>query len=281
MMFSIQYLTIVAVLLPFITAQANCRSDPRSAVAIATEVTSGHRPQLGDPRSRPLKPVDSMLTPRLEAGTINWGFQRGRASSLVASGVQTPRANLIDCFSGGAEFVAPVQGRRFLAPCRFITQTAEHLKKILKSEGAKQPFALDVDHAHLAVAAETWDEKYRNMHRDDILPVLLRDTSLVAIYHSVCHTPIADRKHAGTTGPTFVGFYDGRSIEQLPSRKAGSDPAHAQYYRTFAWFYTSVNKSGELVLSTKDQSAAIDIFFDDEDPPVPVPDIVSVSTRTN
>jgi hypothetical protein len=242
MMFPIQYLTIVAVLLPFITAQANCRSDPRSAGAIGTEVASGHRPQ---------------------------------------SGIESPRANLIDCFSGETEFVAIAQGMRFLAPCRFVKQTTEHLKKILKSEGAKQPFALDVDHAHLAVTAETWDGKYRNMHRDEILPVLLRDTSLVAIYHSVCHTPIADRKNAGTTGPTFVGFYDGRSIQQLPSRKAGSDPAHAQYYRTFAWFYASMNKSGELVLSAKGKSAGIDIFFDDEDPPVPVPDIVNVSTSTN
>jgi len=242
MMFPIQYLTIVAVLLPFITAQANCRSDPRSAGAIGTEVTSGHRPQ---------------------------------------SGIQTPPANSIDCFSGETEFVAIAQGRRFFAPCQFIRQTTQHLKKILKSEGAKQPVALDVDHAHLAVTAETWDEKYRNLHRDEILPVLLRDTSLVAIYHSVCHTPIMDRNNASTTGPTFVGFYDGRSIKQLPSRKAGSDPAHAQYYRTIAWFYTSVNKSGELVLSAKGESAGIEIFFDDEDPPAPVPDIVNVNTSTN
>ena len=68
MMFSIQYLTIVAVLLPFITAQANCRSDPRSAAAIGTEVPSGHQPQLGNRLARPLKPVDSRLTPRLDDG---------------------------------------------------------------------------------------------------------------------------------------------------------------------------------------------------------------------
>jgi len=281
MMFPIQYLTIVAVLLPFFTAQASCRSDPRSAAAIGTEVTSGHRPQLGNPLSRPLKPVDSMLTPRLEAGTIKWGFQRGRASPLVASGVQTPPANSIDCFSGEREFVATAQGRRFLAPCRFVKQTTEHLKNILASEATKHLVALDVDHAHLAVTAEIWDERYRDLLPNEILPVLLRDSSLVAIYHSVCHTPIADRKNAGTTGPTFVGFYDGRSIQQLPSRKAGSDPAHAQYYQTFAWFYTSVNEAGELVRSAKDKSAGIDIFFDDEDPPAPVPDMVNVSTSTN
>ena len=241
MRFSIQSLTLVTVLLPFFTAQANCRSDPRSAGAIGTEAASGHRPQLGNRLARPLKPFD--------------------------------------CFSGETEFVATAQGRRFLAPCRFAKQTTEHLKDILASEGTKRPVALDVDHAHLAVTAEIWDERYRNLFPDEILPVVLRDISLVAIYHSVCHTPIADRKNAGTTGPTFVGFYDGRSIQQLPSRKAGSDPAHAQYYRTFAWFHTSVNKSAELVHSATGKSAAFDIFVDDDHGAKPVPDIVNVSSR--
>ncbi len=43
-----------------------------------------------------LSHLDLYLTPPLEAGTIKWGFQRGRASPLVASGVQTPLANKID-----------------------------------------------------------------------------------------------------------------------------------------------------------------------------------------
>ncbi len=281
MLFPIQYLTIIAVLLPIFTAQANCRSSPRSLAEMETEVTSGHQPQLGNRLSRLLKPVDSMLTPPLEAGTR--GCQRGRASPLqilVSSGVQTPLANSIDCFSGEAEFVASVQGRRFLAPCRFITQTTEHLKKILASEGTKHPFALDVDHAHLAVTSEIWDEKYRNLLPEEILPVVLRDASLVAIYHSARHTPTTDHKCAGTTGRTFAGFYDGRRIEQLPSSKAGSDPTQPQYYRTFAWFYTSVNKSGELVLSAKGKAAAIEIFLDDDHAEAPVPDIVNVSART-
>ena len=82
MMFPTRYLTIIAVLFPIFTAQANCRSDPWSVAEMETEVTSGHQPQLGNRHSRPLKPVDSMLTPPLEAGTKLWGFQRGRASRL-------------------------------------------------------------------------------------------------------------------------------------------------------------------------------------------------------
>ncbi|MGH7887165.1 MAG: hypothetical protein ACREPG_04830 [Candidatus Binatia bacterium] len=123
------------------------------------------------------------------------------------------------------------------------------------------------------------------MRRDEILPVLLRDTSLVAIYHSACQTPIADRKTAGTTAPelskkrNFVGFYDGRKMENLPSPKADSDPTQRRNYQTFAWFSISANQSGELAFSANKNSAAIDIFLDDEYPAAPVANIVSVGTR--
>ena len=36
--------------------------------------------------------IYSMLTPPLEAGTIKWGFQRGRATPLVKHGVKSPSA---------------------------------------------------------------------------------------------------------------------------------------------------------------------------------------------
>jgi len=247
MMLPIRYLTILAVLFPICTAQANCRSDPRSGAEMETEATSGHQPQLGNRLSRPLKPVD--------------------------------------CFSGQAEFVASVQGRRFSAPCRFIRETTEQLKKILESEGAKQPFALEVDHAHLAVTSEIWDERYRDLRPDEILPVALRDTSLVAIYHSACHTPIADHKTAGTTRRELnkerhlIGFYDGRAMANLPYPKPGSEQTEGQYYRPFASFYISARKSAELVLFAKGQSVAIDIFFDDDHAAEPVPNVVNVSSN--
>lgn len=246
MMFPIQFLTIIAVLCPTFTAQAICRDQPRSVAEMATAATSVHQAQLDNRLSWALKPVA--------------------------------------CFSGEKEFVASVQGRRFLAPCRFITETTQHVNEIVASEGSKQTFALDVDHAHLAVTAEIWDEKYRELLPEEILPVVLRDTSLVAIYHSACHCPIADRKSAGTTALElnekrhFLGFYDGRAMANLPYRKPGSEQTHGQYYRPFAWFSIAAHKSGELVLSAKGKSVAIDIFFDDDHAAAPVPDIVNVST---
>lgn len=245
MMFPIRYLTFIGVLLPIFTAQAECRGKSRSVAEAETAATSMHQVQLGD-----------------------------RTPWLLKS---------IHCLSGEAEFVASVQARKFLAPCRFITETTEHLKKILESQGTKQPFALDVDHAHLAVTAEIWDEKYRDLLPEEILPVALRDTSLVAIYHSACHCPIADRKSAGTTARELnqkrLGFYDGRAMANLPYRKPGSVQTHGQYYRPFASFYISAHKSGELVLSAKGKSVAIDIFFDDDHAAAPVPDVVNVSAR--
>ena len=61
-------------------------------------VTTNNDPQLAQELAQRLADslIDSMLTPPLEAGTIKWGFQRGRASPLVASGVQTPLANSIE-----------------------------------------------------------------------------------------------------------------------------------------------------------------------------------------
>ena len=114
------------------------------------------------------------------------------------------------------------------------------------------------------------------MPSDEILPALLRDTSLVTIYHAARDALMADRKNACMTSRTFAGFYDGRSVQQLPSGKPGSDPTQAQFYRTFAWFYTSINKSIGLDHFAQKKSAAIEIFFDDDSQKARLPNIVNV-----
>ena len=48
--------------------------------------------RLRGPREKTFWILDFMLTPPLEAGTLLWGFQRGRASPLVNGGVKTPPA---------------------------------------------------------------------------------------------------------------------------------------------------------------------------------------------
>ena len=232
-MFFILYLTVLVVLLPISTGHAACRNNPPSLTANQTEIASGYREHFGQPLSRHLKAVD--------------------------------------CFSGRTEFVASVHGKTFLAPCRFITETTRHLTEISASEGGNS-FPLFVDHAHLAVTSELWEQKYRKLPNDQILPVMLRDPSLVAIYHAACSLPIVERKTAGGTPKTkeqdkkrqVVGFYDGRAMENLPYLKHGAGFDQAQHYRLFTWVYISAHPFGELAFSAKGTSMAFDISFDDD-----------------
>jgi hypothetical protein len=176
------------------------------------------------------------------------------------------------CFSGRTEFVASVHDKTFLAPCRFITETTRHLKEISESEGGNSISRFYADHAHLAVTSELWEKKYRKLPNDQILPVMLRDPSLVAIYHAACSLPIVDRKTAGGTPEAerwdkkrqFLGFYDGRPIENLPSLKRGTGLDQPQHYKSFTWFYISTHPFGELAFSVKGTSMAFDISFDDD-----------------
>jgi hypothetical protein len=233
-MFFIRYLTVLVMLLSISTGHAACRSNPSSLTANQTEIASGYRDQFAQPLSRPFKAVD--------------------------------------CFSGRTEFVASVHGKTFLAPCRFITETTRHLREISASEGGNSLSPLFADHAHLAVTSELWGKKYRKLPNDEILPVLLRDPSLVAIYHAACRLPIADRKTAGGAPETkewnkkrqLLGFYDGQAMENLPSLKRGAGLDQAQHYKSFTWFYISEHAFGELAFSAKGKSMAFNISFDDD-----------------
>jgi hypothetical protein len=233
-MFFILYLTVFVVLLPISAGHAACRNNPSSLTGNQTEIASGYRQQFGQPLSAHLKAVD--------------------------------------CFSGRTEFVASVHGKTFLAPCRFITETTRHLKEISESEGGNSLSPLYWDHGHLAVTSELWEQKYRNLPNDQILPVMLRDPSLVAIYHGACSLPIVDRKTAGGTPNAkewdqkrqVLGFYDGRAMESLPSLKRGSGLDQPQHYISSTWFYISPHPFGELAFSIKGTSMAFDISFDDD-----------------
>jgi hypothetical protein len=159
-----------------------------------------------------------------------------------------------------------------LAPCRFITETTRHLKEMSESEGSSSLFPLYWEHAHLAVTSELWEKKYRELPTDQVLPVMLRDPSLVAIYHGACSLPIVKRKTAGGTPKakewdkkrSVLGFYDGRAMENLPSLKRGAGLDQPQHYNLFTWFYISPHPSGELAFSVRGTSMAFDISFDDD-----------------
>jgi hypothetical protein len=233
-MFLIRYLTVLVVLLPISAGYAACRNNLSSLTANQTETASGYREQFGQPVFRHLRAVD--------------------------------------CFSGRTEFVTSVHGKTFLAPCRFITETTRHLKEMWESEGGNSVSPIYWDHAHLAVTSELWEKKYRKLPNDEIFPVILRDPSLVAIYHAACRLSIGDGKIAGGTPEAkerekkrqVIGFYDGRAMGDLPSLKLGSELDQPQHYILFTWFYISTHSFGELAFSVKGTSMAFDISFEDD-----------------
>lgn len=87
-----------------------------------------------------------------------------------------------DCYFGKTEFTASFQGKPFLAPCRFIHRTTNHLKVMLEIGAARYVFPLDADHAHLAVPVELWREKYSRTDGAQLLPQILHDPALIALY---------------------------------------------------------------------------------------------------
>jgi hypothetical protein len=97
-------------------------------------------------------------------------------------------------FVGSQGIRGTYMGKEFFVPCRFITESTRHLKEMLSIGAAKYLFPLDADHAHLGVPAEVWAKKYSQLPSDQILFALLREPTLVALYHTAEHLEISDRK---------------------------------------------------------------------------------------
>ena len=47
--------------------------------------------------------------------------------------------------------------------CQFVNEVMHHLKDMLDIGAARYLFPLDADHAHLAVPADVWTEKYEKL----------------------------------------------------------------------------------------------------------------------
>lgn len=173
------------------------------------------------------------------------------------------------CFYGRAEFAASFQRRKFTAPCKFIIETSRQLREILASGTAKYLFPLDADHAHLGLPTAIWDKKYNKLASNQILPALLREPSLVALYHTAEHLEpglkgqIAGEKIWGANR-NVLGFFDGRSNQILPQRADGSLAYDPVGYRWFGGFTFLAQSLGELQLVVNGAAIQFDISFDDD-----------------
>ena len=175
-----------------------------------------------------------------------------------------------DCLLGKKEFLASYKGSEFSAPCAFIKETIRHLKEMLERGAAKYLFALDLDHAHLALPADLWEKKYSKLPREKLLPALLREPTLAALYHTAEHLTIADPK-TGKVNPeamewkekrNVLGFYDGRPIRVLPPHPTGSGVGVPEPYESFGGFNFSANPRGQLHVFVANKAIVFDMTFD-------------------
>jgi hypothetical protein len=189
------------------------------------------------------------------------------------------------CSYGQKDFPASHQGRQFAAPCRFISETIRQLRELLESGTAKYLFPLDVDHGDFAIPADVWEAKYKKLPAEEILPKLLREPKLMAIYHTAVHLNAeANRKESATNiwgqKRTVVGFYNGRPNEVLPKR------SHKELYFQpgglvrFGGFTMMGHQLGELVFMSGETVVVFDMSFDNDRAASDAPSEVTVTART-
>jgi len=177
-----------------------------------------------------------------------------------------------DCYFGKADFIASFQGKEFLAPCQFILQTTGHLKTILEIGAAKYLFPLDSDHAHLAITTDLWREKYNQTNGPEILPEILREPTLVALYHTAEHLSEVDPKNSPMSAQVenwraqrnILAFYDGRPLQILPPNPDGSAHERVEGHQTVVTFFFLEHPLAELTLSALGKSHSFDLSFDDD-----------------
>ena len=175
-----------------------------------------------------------------------------------------------NCFYNNGDVVASYRGRQILVPCRFINETTRHLKQLVQTGAARYFFPLDVDSADLAVPTALWESKYSRMPVEEILPALLSEKSLMAVYRTAAYLSMVDPK-TGAIDPVakawkeksqVLGFYNGRPVTILPSHPKTRGIIEPQGYRTSASVYFVAHRLGELVFMAGESVFVLDLSFD-------------------
>jgi hypothetical protein len=173
------------------------------------------------------------------------------------------------CWQGKKDFAASYQGRPFVAPCRFVGETIRQLKELLESGAAKYLFPLDVDSADLAVPVDVYVSRYKQLSREEILPALLREPTLVAIYRTAVHlNPEVGNKGSGMSvwgkNRTVAGFYDGRPNQVLSPRSDGGVDYEPAGLVRLGSFTMMGHFLGELTFVANDSVVTFDLSFDND-----------------
>lgn len=189
-----------------------------------------------------------------------------------------------ECSYGKKEFSASYQGKQFAAPCRFITETVRQLRQLLESGVAKYLFPLDLGHADFGVPLDVWNDKYAKLPREDVLPALLHEPTLVAVYQTAQHlAPVTSKTNSGTSvwgqRRSVIGFYDGRGTEVLPPRSDGALAYKPEGFHWLGGLTLMSHHLGELQFIADETVVMFDMSFDDDRAEVPTQSAVNVSAR--
>jgi len=174
------------------------------------------------------------------------------------------------CLFGASYFNAEIYGEKQRLPCRFIKQTLRHLKEILQAGAARYFFPLDLNHAHLAIPKSSWLEKYEKLPSSQILPAMLNDPKLVALYHSAEHLKAVDSRTSEVTPAVrqwrnkrnILGFYNGRRIKILPPHPEGAGVSVPTNYWGYSGFEFLATHKSNLPIILEKSSVAVDIKLD-------------------
>ena len=232
----------------------------------------------------------AVLCPPVFAHDDRWFFADGGIADAYRYqrqfGARLPnRFTPQDCLHGKKDFVVSYRGKEFLAPCQFTHETNRQLKELLESGAAKYLFPLDVGAARLAVPADVYARKLAALPSEEILPALLREPTLVAIYRTGMHRIPADdaRESDASTGALkriVVGYYDGRQNRLLPRAPDGELYSKPDGLVEVAVLHVMEHFLGELVLIAGERVVTFDLSFENAQAEAPVTDPVHVSAAT-
>jgi hypothetical protein len=158
----------------------------------------------------------------------------------------------------------------FTVPCRFVLEITRHLKEMIEVGAAKFLFPLDADHAHLGVPLEMWESKYKHLSAAEIIPAILREPRLVALYHTAEHLRVTERGTGAVNKAAkswqskrnVLGFFDGRGIQILPPEPMGRGASMPEGYYSYGGFSFLASPRGELYLSLGAKVVSFDIALD-------------------
>ena len=176
------------------------------------------------------------------------------------------------CYLGQTEFTASSRGKQFIVTCEFLSQTIRHLKQMLESGAARYLFPLDADHAHLAIPAEQWREKYSLLPAEERLAAALRDRALVALYHTAEHLATDDgpSSHADDglknwrAKRNVLGFFDGRPVEILTALAHDAGHEIPEHYTNVVTMNFLAHRLGEVVFSVNGKAISVDLSFEED-----------------